>query len=168
MDSKLSRGRLRYLVKWKGYPERHHWTWEPLSNLTHADEAITEFHSSHPAAPRRVNKNDFTFVPIPPPDTIPQPVAEWTNGKINVDTWSVDINQFKNISPPHTPPPDDGWGPLEPYPGSWTPPRRDSPPPCRPPSPRTKTTPENHALIHWVFCHDPNCQYHRGETSWYG
>jgi hypothetical protein len=52
MDSKLQRGRIRYLVKWKGYPERHHWTWEPLGNLKHAQESIVDFHASNPSAPQ--------------------------------------------------------------------------------------------------------------------
>src|ERR1700720_675489 len=39
MDSKLYRGKLRYLVQWKGYPARHEWTWEPVDNLTHSPEA---------------------------------------------------------------------------------------------------------------------------------
>jgi len=51
MDSRLSQGRLQYLVKWKGYPKRHEWTWEPLRNLTHVDQAVDDFHKSHPAAP---------------------------------------------------------------------------------------------------------------------
>jgi len=50
MDSQLSCNRLQYLVKWKGYPECHEWTWEPLYNLTHADQAVNDFHKSHPAA----------------------------------------------------------------------------------------------------------------------
>jgi hypothetical protein len=61
MDSKLQRGCIRYLVKWKGYPERHHWTWEPLGNLTHAQESITNFHASNPSAPRQVDMNNFIF-----------------------------------------------------------------------------------------------------------
>ena len=57
MDSKLYRGRLRYLVKWKGREDRPDWTWEPLSSLTHADEAIADYHKKHPSAPRPIDSS---------------------------------------------------------------------------------------------------------------
>ena len=65
MDSKLYRGRLRYLVKWKGWEDRPDWTWEPLSSLTHADEAIAEYHKKHPSAPRPIDLSLLHFVKIP-------------------------------------------------------------------------------------------------------
>ena len=34
---------LEYLIHWKSYPEEEH-TWEPAGNLTHAKEAIADFH----------------------------------------------------------------------------------------------------------------------------
>ena len=49
--------KLQYLVKWKGYPNRVDWTWEPESNLEHSPEAIKDFHLSHPQAPRQLNAN---------------------------------------------------------------------------------------------------------------
>ena len=52
MDSKLERGKLKYLVKWKGYP-REEWTWEPRKNLLeHAKASVNAFHRKHPNAPR--------------------------------------------------------------------------------------------------------------------
>ena len=52
MDSKLERGKLKYLVKWKGYP-REEWTWEPRENLLeHAKASVNAFHRKHPNAPR--------------------------------------------------------------------------------------------------------------------
>ena len=50
MDSRLSRGKLQYLVKWKDYPNRVDWTWEPESKIL--PENREEFHEQHPSAPQ--------------------------------------------------------------------------------------------------------------------
>ena len=39
-----SKGKLFYLVKWEGY-EKEQSTWEPASEIIHAEELIEEFHS---------------------------------------------------------------------------------------------------------------------------
>ena len=44
---------MEYLVKWKNYPLEEA-SWEPVTNLTNAQEAIEEFHLEHPDAPCRV------------------------------------------------------------------------------------------------------------------
>jgi hypothetical protein len=176
MDSKLSRGRLRYLVKWKGYPERHEWTWEPLNNLTHADEAIQDFHKSHPSAPRKVHMANFEFSSLPPAQTDTpdhSTVPSWSDGKINVDDWSLNINTIPNFQPstsktPENPPldSDDGWTetwkaiPIE----DWNTPDPDKGPS---PLPSTKKMESNHASMHWSFCRLHDCPFHRGENSWY-
>ncbi|MBW0467853.1 hypothetical protein O181_007568 [Austropuccinia psidii MF-1] len=49
LDSKLNRGKLWYLVEWKGFskdPERS--TWEPTENLNNFPEPIKDFHSLYP------------------------------------------------------------------------------------------------------------------------
>jgi hypothetical protein len=46
-DFKMMRKRPFYKVHWKGYPSYDD-TWEPLSNLDHAKEAIADFHAVHP------------------------------------------------------------------------------------------------------------------------
>ncbi|VDC06874.1 unnamed protein product, partial [Peniophora sp. CBMAI 1063] len=39
---------MMYLVKWKGYSDRHN-SWEPVANLMQdADEAIDDYHKAHP------------------------------------------------------------------------------------------------------------------------
>ncbi|MBW0520183.1 hypothetical protein O181_059898 [Austropuccinia psidii MF-1] len=46
LDSKLKRGKLWYLVEWKGFsedPERT--TWEPASKLTNSADLVKDFHS---------------------------------------------------------------------------------------------------------------------------
>ena len=35
----------RYLVKWRGYDERES-TWEPIENLSHAQEKLKDFHDN--------------------------------------------------------------------------------------------------------------------------
>ncbi|MBW0532193.1 hypothetical protein O181_071908 [Austropuccinia psidii MF-1] len=52
LDSKLKRGKLWYLVEWKGFsedPERT--TWEPASNLTNSPDLVKDFHSLYPDKP---------------------------------------------------------------------------------------------------------------------
>ncbi|SOV09809.1 uncharacterized protein UDID_19474 [Ustilago sp. UG-2017a] len=41
---------LFYLVRWVGYGPDHN-SWEPTSNLTHASDLITEFHTANPTRP---------------------------------------------------------------------------------------------------------------------
>src|SRR3954471_21128187 len=51
LDSKIIRGKLHYFVDWKGYgPEER--SWEPAENMTHASEALDNFHQEHPDKPR--------------------------------------------------------------------------------------------------------------------
>jgi len=52
-QSRVHRGHLQYLVRWKGYPEADN-TWEPTGHLKHAQEAIDSFHKQHPSAPRPI------------------------------------------------------------------------------------------------------------------
>ena len=51
VDSRYKGKRLEYLVHWKGWSETD-WTWEPVSNLGNAADAIRDFHASHPSTPR--------------------------------------------------------------------------------------------------------------------
>ena len=50
-NSKVVRKKLYFLVKWEGYPQEES-SWEPASNLQHAEEAIEDFYRKHPKAPR--------------------------------------------------------------------------------------------------------------------
>jgi hypothetical protein len=49
-DSRIWRGHLQYLVKWKGYPPSDN-TWEPQTAVRNAPELVNEFHQDHPSAP---------------------------------------------------------------------------------------------------------------------
>jgi hypothetical protein len=46
----MMRGKPFYKVHWKGYPSYDD-SWEPLSNLTHCQEAIDEYRSANPTHP---------------------------------------------------------------------------------------------------------------------
>ena len=51
LDSGRVRGKLYYLVRWKGFSPSED-SWEPADGLEHAQEAITSFHKDHPDAIR--------------------------------------------------------------------------------------------------------------------
>ena len=53
VDSRYKGRRLEYLVHWKGWSNTDH-TWEPVSNLGNAADAVRDFHATRPAAPRRL------------------------------------------------------------------------------------------------------------------
>jgi hypothetical protein len=53
LDSKVSRRRLLYLVKWKGYPDSEN-SWEPTSNVKNACKLVKQFHARYPQKPRTV------------------------------------------------------------------------------------------------------------------
>lgn len=82
VDSKMYRGKLKYLVHWKGYPIEER-TWEPVENLSNSQEYIDEFHKKHPSAPRRTDTSQIRFHKIVS-DNIPQRpmLFDWTNGKL--------------------------------------------------------------------------------------
>lgn len=58
LDSRLRRGCLEYLVRWKGYTPEHD-SWEPERNLENAPEQIAAFRSRHSGAPHRVSRALF-------------------------------------------------------------------------------------------------------------
>ena len=53
VDSHYKGTRLEYLVHWKGWSDTDR-TWEPISNLGNAADAVWDFHATHPAAPHRL------------------------------------------------------------------------------------------------------------------
>ena len=53
VDSWYKGKHLEYLVHWKGWSDTDR-TWEPLSNLGNAADAVRDFHASHPSALRRL------------------------------------------------------------------------------------------------------------------
>ena len=60
IDSRIYKGKLQYLVHWKGYDESER-TWEPVSNLKNSPEIVEQFYKSHPSAPRRLRMTQADF-----------------------------------------------------------------------------------------------------------
>jgi transposase InsO family protein len=89
MDSKFSRGKLQYLVKWKDYPNRVDWTWEPEDKILPDNQ--TKFHEKHPSAPRQIT-SQLKFQPMP------QSVTEV---EVQQQSWP----EGKEFFPDYTPPP---------------------------------------------------------------
>ena len=50
MDSKFVWNKLKYLVKWWGYPNQADWTWEPEDKILWDNK--DKFHENHPSAPQ--------------------------------------------------------------------------------------------------------------------
>ena len=66
--SRIHKGKLQYLVHWKGYEEHEH-TWEPALNLKNAPSIVELFYKENPSAPWKLcmAQADFDslFTPIP-------------------------------------------------------------------------------------------------------
>jgi Chromo (CHRromatin Organisation MOdifier) domain len=57
LDSRMHRGKLQYLVRWKGYGyEENSWVDESDVN---APRLVREFHRRHTSAPQRIQLMDF-------------------------------------------------------------------------------------------------------------
>ncbi|KAK4652877.1 hypothetical protein QC762_0077720 [Podospora pseudocomata] len=54
MDSTLMGDEVKYLVKWEGWPQRRHWTWEPFEHFYSdgAKAAVRTFHAQQPGKPK--------------------------------------------------------------------------------------------------------------------
>ena len=60
IDSRIYKGKLQYLVHWKGYDKSER-TWEPVSNLMNSPKIVEQFHASHPSAPHRLRMAQADF-----------------------------------------------------------------------------------------------------------
>ena len=60
INSRLFRGRLQYLVQWKGYSYEHN-SWEDATDV-HSLELVAEFYSTHPGAPRQIRRAQFDYI----------------------------------------------------------------------------------------------------------
>ena len=60
INSCMFRGRLQYLIHWKGYSYEHN-SWEEASDV-HSPELIAKFYSTHPGAPRQIRRAHFDYI----------------------------------------------------------------------------------------------------------
>jgi hypothetical protein len=60
LDSHISRGRLQYLVEWKGYSYEHN-SWEPATDV-HSPLLVKKFYSAHPGAPHQIRRAHFDYI----------------------------------------------------------------------------------------------------------
>ena len=60
INSCLFRGRLQYLIQWKGYSYEHN-SWEDAMDV-HSPELVAGFYSAHPRAPHRVRRAHFDYI----------------------------------------------------------------------------------------------------------
>jgi Chromo (CHRromatin Organisation MOdifier) domain len=84
-DSRLNRGKLQFLVKWKGYPQEE-CTWEPEANLQNSKKCIKEFYNKHPSAPRKISATTFSRLPFKTYENFTEAPSsanlfDWTHGK---------------------------------------------------------------------------------------
>ena len=158
-------------VKWKGYPDKADWTWEPEEKIL--EDNRREFHEKHSGAPRRIH----AILPFREINHIQTTKQAWTRGKVSPEPSEKELDNVGgrgDVTPPEPKKEDDdGWGPI--VRETWTDSiikRNDehpeeSEPPKKPLRAFSKPTDEGHALMHWSFCRSYNCPYHRGEQSWH-
>ena len=73
LNSRLSRGKLQFLIKWKGYTDEHN-SWQPESNvLPGAEKLVKKYYVAHPNAPRRINATSFAKLIFRPFENFTEP-----------------------------------------------------------------------------------------------
>ena len=60
LDSRIFRGRLEYLVRWKGYGAAED-LWVPTQDVSGAKRLVREFHRLNPEAPQRISASLYAF-----------------------------------------------------------------------------------------------------------
>ena len=62
LDSKILRGKLKFLIKWEGFGAEHN-SWEGADDVF-APDLVTEFYRRHPGAPRAIRALAFGTIPF--------------------------------------------------------------------------------------------------------
>ena len=55
-DTRRHRGKVQYLIQWRGYQEK---TWEPLEHLRHSSDLVEQFHKKYPEAMKPPNLHQW-------------------------------------------------------------------------------------------------------------
>src|ERR1700722_10284844 len=90
MDSKVVHGKIKYLVKWKGYPDKADWTWEPEEKIL--EDNRKEFHEKHSGAPQRIP----AVLPFQEINHIPTAKQTWTRGKVLLEPSEKALNNVES------------------------------------------------------------------------
>src|SRR5712664_295345 len=84
LDSRIFRGKLKYLVCWKGYGIEED-EWRLSNDVKGAKRLVSEFHRQNPEAPQHISAIDFSKLPFRPltnftdtPDTVPM---DWATSR---------------------------------------------------------------------------------------
>src|SRR5579862_8077378 len=104
LNLKIARGKLLYLVDWKGYSLEER-TWEPAENVAHAGEAVATYHSRYPNRPsakefqhpglagaQRVRRGVLSRVrrqPVATSGNRQQPEPYWSHMGHGEDAWTT-------------------------------------------------------------------------------
>ena len=63
LDSRMRRGTIQYLVKWKGYSDIHN-EWIPVAKCNNAKDAVANFHKKFPQKPCPMPLTWQMFIPL--------------------------------------------------------------------------------------------------------
>jgi hypothetical protein len=84
LDSRLFRGRLEYLIRWKGYGAEED-QWRPAKDVSGARRLVMEFHKQNPEAPRHISATTYTTLPFQAFQNFTEPpkrtLSDWTKGR---------------------------------------------------------------------------------------
>ena len=87
LDSRIFRGRLEYLVRWKGYGAAED-LWVPTQDVSGAKRLVREFHRLNPEAPQRISASLYASLPFQPLVNFTEPpkrtLFDWTAGRYSI------------------------------------------------------------------------------------
>ena len=87
LDSRVFRGRLEYLVRWKGYGAAED-LWVPTRDVSGAKRLVKEFHRLNPEAPQHISATLYASLPFRPLVNFTEPLQrtlfDWTAGRLSI------------------------------------------------------------------------------------